>query len=559
MIKNISLVILLGVMFSSPAQDTITFQVNLKEAITENLFSESDADIVIIRGSFEGWQSNEYKLTDDNHDSVYTGTFLINADPDSVIEYKFCIIKNNGDVYWEWYPDPDNVPHGNRTLLLTGKPQKLPAAKFHLINSIVPDSNGKIIFSIEELKEDFIQLRRSLEELHCALYEYTSKEVFDSLFEYQFNQINKPTDYSEYYNIVNPLLVRVGCMHTGIWMPGEFWNLETNNFFPLQLKLIEGKAVVAGYYNDTAQVPIGSVVLEINSRPIDEIIIAIENSIISDAFIRQFQRAGFEKRFPLVYTSIYGFPEEYNVTYLLPGQKTKSTTKLIPADHESVRKIVFKNFGHPPLTLKLMEKENIAVIKIPTFSFYDRVEYFTSFVDSSFQVIKEKNITNLILDLRGNDGGDPFCSVPLFSYLEKEPAKYFAEEYGRYSEFGKPIPLAKNNSTGNLYTLIDHHCGSTNGHFSALLKYNKIGKFVGVEGGATYKCNASIEEFSLKNTHLIVNVAQRTYSAAVEGMDKTKGVEPDYVVEQNYKDFLNGKDTVLEFTLNLIQEHESIK
>ncbi|MCW8823090.1 MAG: hypothetical protein OQK63_03335, partial [Ignavibacteriaceae bacterium] len=75
----------------------------------------------------------------------------------------------------------------------------------------------------------------------------------------------------------------------------------------------------------------------------------------------------------------------------------------------------------------------------------------------------------------------------------------------------------------------------------------------------TYKCNASIEEFSLKNTHLIVNVAQRTYSAAVEGMDKTKGVEPDYVVEQNYKDFLNGKDTVLEFTLNLIQEHESIK
>ncbi|MCW9097381.1 MAG: hypothetical protein OQJ93_08325, partial [Ignavibacteriaceae bacterium] len=372
MIKNISLVILLGVMFSSPAQDTITFQVNLKEAITENLFSESDADIVIIRGSFEGWQSNEYKLTDDNHDSVYTGTFLINADPDSVIEYKFCIIKNNGDVYWEWYPDPDNVPHGNRTLLLTGKPQKLPAAKFHLINSIVPDSNGKIIFSIEELKEDFIQLRRSLEELHCALYEYTSKEVFDSLFEYQFNQINKPTDYSEYYNIVNPLLVRVGCMHTAIWMPGEFWNLGKKNFFPLQLKLIEGKAVVAGYYNDTAQVPIGSIILGINSRPIDEIIIAIENSIISDAFIRQFQRAGFEKRFPLVYTSIYGFPEEYNVTYLLPGQKTKISTKLIPADHESVRKIVFKNFGHPPLTLKLMEKENIAVIKIPTFSFYDR-------------------------------------------------------------------------------------------------------------------------------------------------------------------------------------------
>ena len=198
--------------------------------------------------------------------------------------------------------------------------------------------------------------------------------------------------------------------------------------------------------------------------------------------------------------------------------------------------------------------KNVAVIKIPTFSFYDRVEYFTKFIDSSFQEIKDKNIPNLILDLRGNDGGDPFCSVPLFSYLEKEPVKYFAEEYGKYSEFSKPIPLAENHFTGNLYTLIDYHCGSTNGHFSALLKYHKIGKFAGVEGGATYKCNASVVEFSLKNTHMIVNVAQRTYNAAVEGMDKTKGVEPDYFVEQTYTDFINGIDTVLEYTLKLIEE-----
>ena len=206
--------------------------------------------------------------------------------------------------------------------------------------------------------------------------------------------------------------------------------------------------------------------------------------------------------------------------------------------------------------MKLIEEKSIAVIKIPTFSFYDRVEYFTRFVDSSFLEIKNKNITNLILDLRGNDGGDPFCSVPLFSYLEKVPVKYFAKEYGRYSEFGNPIPLAKNHFTGNVYTLIDHHCGSTNGHFSALLKYHKVGKFVGLEGGATYKCNANVEEFSLKNTHMIVNVAQRTYIAAVEGMDKTKGVEPDYFVEQTYKDFLNGKDTALEYALKLIEEHQ---
>ena len=552
MYKIISFALLWGIFISASAQRKITFQVDLQQPITQNLFSETAGDIVVVRGSFEGWQSNEYRLNDDNNDSIYTGTFIINADLNSEIEYKYCIIKNKEKVFWEWFPEPDNIPHGNRKLSLTGRPQTTPIEKFHLINSIKRNNNGKIIFEINELEEDFIQLRRALEEIHCALYEYTDKEKFNRLFENQFKQINKPMEYHQYFNIVVPVLVKVGCMHTGIWMPGEFWDLGENNFFPLQLRLIEEKAVVIGRYNDTAQIPIGSVILKINSRPIDEIIKEVENTIFADAMNKQFQKAGFEKRFPMIYSSIYGFPGEYIITYTLPGRKTEMTTKLIPTNQESVRKITFKNFNYPLLTLDLIEEKNIAVIKIPSFAFYSRVEYFTKFLDTSFREIKNKNITNLILDLRGNDGGDPFCSVPLFSYLEKEPVKYFAKEYGRYSEFAKPVPLAENNFTGNIYTLIDSHCGSTNGHFCALLKYHKIGKLVGTEGGATYKCNAKVEEFRLKNTHLIVNVARQTYRAAVWGMDKTKGVEPDYVIEQTYEDFLNGKDTVIEFTQNLI-------
>jgi C-terminal processing protease CtpA/Prc len=99
-------------------------------------------------------------------------------------------------------------------------------------------------------------------------------------------------------------------------------------------------------------------------------------------------------------------------------------------------------------------------------------------MDRSFREIKEKGIKNLILDLRGNDGGDPFCSVILYSYLMKEPAPYFAESYGKYADLAKPVAPAENRFTGNLYTLLDGRCGSTNGHFCALLKYHRVGKFV---------------------------------------------------------------------------------
>ena len=55
---------------------------------------------------------------------------------------------------------------------------------------------------------------------------------------------------------------------------------------------------------------------------------------------------------------------------------------------------------------------------------------------------------------------------------------------------------------------------------------------------------------------MIVNIARATFSAAVEGMDKTRGVEPDYYVKQTYKDYLNGKDTVMDFTINLISQRK---
>jgi len=149
-----------------------------------------------------------------------------------------------------------------------------------------------------------------------------------------------------------------------------------------------------------------------------------------------------------------------------------------------------KNFNHPELGFEVIEERSTAIMTIQTFIYYDRVPMFKEFLESCFQEIHEKKIANLILDLRGNDGGDPFCAVPLFSYLENESVPYFAEPYGKYSSLAEQIPLAENHFTGNLFTLIDGRCFSTNGHFCSLLKYHKIGKFIGTEGGATYKCNA---------------------------------------------------------------------
>ncbi len=405
-------------------------------------------------------------------------------------------------------------------------------------------------FNREELMEDFQQFRKILEENHCCLYEYSSKAKMDSLFDLSYNRISDSMRPEEFFRLLAPITAWIGCMHTATWMQGGFFSQQADNMFPLQVRLIDNYLVVTGSYNDSAEVPGGSIILEINGLPATTIVKHLRSITSADALNPWFKDAQLTRRFSMFYASYFGFPDKYVVTYALPGRKTSATATLTPATIDAVRKVVFAHFSGPPLRLDIMEEKSTAVMTLETFIYYDKVDYFRHFMDSSFLVIKEKGIRNLILDLRGNGGGDPFCAVILLSYLEKKPVPYFAEPYGRYADLALPVPLAENHFTGNLYTLIDGSCGSTNGHFCALLSYHRIGRFIGTPSGATYKCNAGRQtEFRLDNTQFIITVARSTYSAAVVGMDKRKPIMPDILVADTYKSFLEGRDVIMERAL----------
>ena len=412
-------------------------------------------------------------------------------------------------------------------------------------------------YSIEELKEDFLQMRQILEENHVNLYEYTNKDTFDNLFEQQFRLIAHPMQLNEFFKILTPITARVGCGHTNVWMPGKYWNSNPNKLFPLQIKMIEGNVVVTDNYNNESQVPKGSIILKINDVPIEVIYDEMKRNYSADAFNEHFIISQIERRFSLIYARRFGFPAKFSVTYALPGRKARETKDIKPANIEAVRAVVFDNFNHPELKFEIIEGKNIAIMTIQTFIYYDRVPMFKEFLETSFKEISDNKIPYLILDLRGNDGGDPFCASPLLSYLISEPVPYYAESYGKYSELAEPIPQAEYRFNGNLFTLINGRCFSTNGHFCSLLKYHKIGEFIGTEGGATYKCNAGKNtQFDLNNTNIMLYIGRSTFATAVENLDKTQGILPDHFVEQTFKDYLKDKDSILEFTFDLIEKRK---
>jgi len=553
MVRIIGAFFCLLVYTSSYSQTPVTFRVDMTDPYNKKLLDTVVGDQVILRGSFCDWSGIDYVLEDKDRDLIYSGDFIIEGDTGEVIEYKYAVLKEDGNVFHETKANPDNLPYGNRTLTI-GSETGDPHVGKYITNPYRLGSIGlEVKFPVQELQEDFLKVRQTLEENHGCLYEFTSKEEFDALFDHQYQMINRPMSPNEFFKILTPITEKVGCGHTNLWMPGDFWDMDPDNLFPLQIRILEGHMVISGSYTDSVQVPAGSIIHEINKRSAMDIYHEMKANYSADGYNQNFKRTSVEQRFPMIYARRFGFPDEYLVEYTLPGQKTHKETTLNPATLQSVRKVVFGTHDKPELSLKLLEEKSTAIITINTFIYYDRVDYFKGFLDSCFTLMKEKNIKNLILDLRKNDGGDPFCAVPLFSYLEHVPVPYFAEPYGRYAEFANPIPLADNRFTGNLYTLIDGRCFSTNGHFCALLKYHKIGKFVGTESGATYTCNAGRDLMvRLNNTRF----GRNPFAVAVQGMDQREPIKPDYPVHETIRDLLEGRDVYMEMALKLIEGGE---
>ena len=98
----------------------VTFQVDM--TVQEALGNfDPVADIVVVRGSFNGWGGNANEV-EDNGSGVYVGTFDIEP---GLIQYKFVMVRPGGDVWETVVIDPDGG--GNRYYTVTGDPATLPA------------------------------------------------------------------------------------------------------------------------------------------------------------------------------------------------------------------------------------------------------------------------------------------------------------------------------------------------------------------------------------------------------------------------------------------------
>jgi hypothetical protein len=504
-----------------------------------------EGEQICVRGSFNNWSGTALVMEREGPDGPFSGSFLLDAAPGDTIQYKFVVIRNNGSAYWEAQADPSNLPYFNRLAVLREGLNELPEAEFSLDEYF----RFPVVFGRDAMREDFRQMRATLEEIHPALYDYTPKEEMDRVFDSCYARIDTAMEFRYYFNLLSAVMSRIGCGHSRMWIPGAFWDVAPAGLFPLRLCFCGEQVFVNGYYGEEGTVARGSRLLSVNMNPIGEIRARMESLTSADGFNRSFRSAKVEQDFPADYALNYGFWDRFHISYSPPGSDSVLSAVLVPVSKKTIEEV----YAHEPeLSLRVEGSGQVAIMTINTFSYYDRVDMFSAFMDSSFRVIHQQGIGTLVLDLRGNGGGDPFCSSVLFSYLEPGPVPYFVEPYGKYTPLAEPVPRAEFPFEGKLLTLVDGLCFSTTGHFCALLRYHGIGEFVGTETGATFTCTGNATYPLLEHTRILLGTARvGRYTTAVNGMDPRRGIIPDYPVLCSQEDIVKGTDRIMETALDL--------
>jgi hypothetical protein len=398
--------------------------------------------------------------------------------------------------------------------------------------------------------DDFNQLVDSIRAYHPQPYAFISKDNFDQFVNLKKGTITDSTTIGEFSWMCNAIAAKVGCVHT-YTSAGNILNFSQEMFFPLNAQYIDSKLYVLDIYKPNHELKPGIEILKINGVDAQDLQTRIAAHISSDGHNRKYTHARMNRSFGYFCAYQLNFPEVYKLEIQENGvNKEVVLNKELPDTAKPASNVPSEN-----LAFTLNTAENLAIVTIRSFVYYgDQLPVFTSFIDSCFNQIKLNNIENVVIDLRDNGGGDPYCAAHLLQYISGKPFRYYKKGTTTYyKDLEEKIIPFKNNFSGKLYVLINSLCSSTTGHLCSILKHNNIGKLIGGETGATYSCNANTINFQLKNTGINASVATQTYQTDVTGFVKNRGIIPDYPISRNLDDLLGEKDVEIEKVIALIR------
>jgi Peptidase family S41 len=432
------------------------------------------------------------------------------------------------------------------------------------------------IFSIEQLQEDFKFIRSKMEKYNTNLYLYTDKTTLDNKFKDLYTGIDKPMTAPEFYCYISSIQPTVKDGHNYMLPSQELQNYYASNslYFPIDFTEYKDRLFITQNFSNDNSINVKDEILSINGIKADSIYKLLENRHPRDGNNKLYAKYVTLTYFRSYYGFMFGFCKSFDLELKSPnGLTTNKTIEALPLSIIRSRRnaVINKRYdriNHEKGIEWTIDKERkFAYLFISHWTTKQmKKDYNLSFKKEFkmfFQDVKILGVENIIVDLRGNQGGNGENGIEFLKHIMNVPFKYI-NQVQKFNRKGVLVnasrPLTKvhqpyqNAFNGKVFVLVNEGSFSNSSIFSeAFKKYNR-GKLIGTETGGCSTLSGGDGYFTCPNTRInLLKVTHRMITTKTH-IKNGQGVIPDLIIEPTLEQILNNDDIVLKRTIEICSD-----
>lgn len=447
-------------------------------------------------------------------------------------------------------------------------------------------------------KNDLAIYRKALEETHPSLYRFSSKVQFDSLFNLVESNLHAETTDLDFFRSISKITALIREGHSYVQPPKNLSSgIQDKALFPFEVFVKDTSLIIKKSRSNELKYLEKATIYAINGESVKSILKTLSESTCT---VSTFNDSGLKSRLSLYnnFALAYYYFVDTTSSFQLSFQANsliKRTSLKIEGINTKLNSTIYPELPSepkPPYYLKIDQQNSLATIRISSFAYWvvgKKMKDYSKFFKETFATLQEQKIKYLVIDVRGNRGGEEMLAGELLTYLidyefniykyckagslefdfinslpntnqiKLTKGNYIATDSGyimKKADFLKTYtPQKENQFNGEVYFLSDGICASACNIFLALAKTHEVGKIIGQESGGAF---GDVDgrhriKFSLPYSKIFVSYPVWGMRLNTSGGDRHRGVIPDIEVSKTIQDIVLGRDAEMEIVLQLIR------
>lgn len=477
--------------------------------------------------------------------------------------------------------------------------------------------------TMNSFQQDFLYLTETVRETHPEPYAAWSKDEFNRVQHETLTSLAAETSQVAFEKSIQSFLSRIKDSHTSAqttWMGGEYQ-------YPVSFFWIKDTLILASVGREEDTTLIGSKVLSFKDQPVEELFKRFTRFISYENVYQARRTLQYYFVFPTFHRDAGIIDSDTLELKLLARDGAIRTLRLLPV--QKPKRIA--PYKSNPITEKtsrlfqctilkddnacyfqwntMMDLRFVRLLSFPTnllaypVAWYKGVGYFENFLEDMFEEMKDKGVTTLIVDMRGNGGGSSVYGEQLLYYLDVPSTirglsvairfsplyrEFFPEKYADYAAGyakkydGRKLPdslivtsdfvqadsseewffrgitdtksdyYIKPDRTafkGKVYFLVGDGTYSSAIILSSLVKDNNLFTTVGQPTRGRPSHYGETLVLRLPNSGIVCRISCKKFFRPDVGKDSEDSLYPDVEIWPTYDDLRYGRDPVFDWVL----------